>query len=346
MAWLIYILYPFFSLQTGASAEIEVAVGADVYENMMEYTISRPIERSVISNWEDIEILWKDAFEKVLKADPKESFVLLTDSPSNMAENREKITEKIFEKFDAAGLYIANQSALTMYSVGRMTGLVLDCGYGTTYAAPVYEGYAVKDAMLTAKMGGKDLTAFLIRLLAERGCSFPSTPSTLKEIKRYKETKCHVSLNFHDDIKASGSLKDKGSFTLPDNQVITVDKEAIQCPEALFNPKMIELDSPGVHKLVHDSFAKCEVDVRAAISSSSVILSGGNTLFAGFEERLRKELEPLIGGRPGVHAYKDRINHPWIGGSVLASLSALDDKWITKDQFKETGPGIVRQKCV
>lgn len=332
--------------KTAAGTEQEVSVGADVYENMMEFTINRPIERSVVSNWDDAEILWKNAFENVLKVDPKDCLVLLTDSPTNEVENREKMVETFFEKFDMAGIYIANQAALSMYSAGRMTGLVLDCGYGTTFAAPVYEGYAIKDAILTAKLGGKDLTAFLIRLLAERGYSCRSTPTTLKEIKSYKETKCHVSLNFDDDMKASGSLKDKGTFNLPDDQVITVDKEAIQCPEAIFNPKLIDLDSPGIPKMVYDSFGKCEVDVRAALASNSIILSGGSTLFSGFEERLRKEMETLIGGNICIHAHKDRINYPWIGGSVLASLSDLKDKWITREHYKETGSAIVRQKCV
>ena len=323
-----------------------MAVGVDAYENMMEYTINRPIERSTICSWEDIEILWRTAFEKKLKVDPKNCQIMLTDSPTNIPENREKMTETMFEKFDPAGIYIANQSALSMYSAGRLTGLVLDCGYGTTFAAPVYEGYAVKDAILTSNLGGKDLTAFLIRLLAERGCSFPSTPSTLKEIKRYKETKCHVALNYDEELKASASLKDKGSFTLPDNQVIHVDKEAIQCAEALFNPKMLEIDCPGVHKMAQESYGKCEMDVRGAISNNKIILSGGCTMFAGFEERMRKEIEALMGVKPGILAHSARINSPWIGGSVLAQHSELDDKWITRDQYKETGAGIVRQKCV
>lgn len=332
--------------KTGGVVETEVAIGDTAYDNMMEYNITRPIDRGVVANWGDIETLWRHTFANVLKVDPKECFVLLTDSPVNEAENREKMAEIMFEKLDSAGVYIANQAALSMYSAGRMTGLVMDCGYGTTFSAPVYEGYAVKDATLTEKIGGKDLTAYLIRLLAERGFSFPSTPGTLKEIKRYKETKCQVSLDFDEDIKASEDLNNKGTFTLPDNQVITIDKESIQCPEALFRPKLIEQTYPGIHKMVQESFQKCEVDVRAALMSNAIILSGGSTLFPGFDERMRKEMEALIGGRVNIHAHKDRLNYAWIGGSVLASLSELQEKWITRDQYKETGPSIVREKCV
>ena len=319
-------------------------MGTDVYENMMEYSINRPIERSVITNWNDIEILWRNAFENVLKVDPKECFVLLTDSPTNDVENREKMVENMFEKFDPAGIYIANQAALSLYSAGRMTGLVLDCGYGTSFAAPVYEGYAIKDAIISAKLGGKDLTANLIRLLAERGCSFPSTPSTLKEIKRYKESKCYVSLNFDEDVKATGASKSKETFPLPDNHEIIVDKEVFQCPEALFNPKLVDLDYKGIHKMAHESISKCEVDVCAALASNAIILSGGSTLFSGFVERMRKEMEALIGGSVKINAHKDRINYPWIGGSVLWSMTNLQDKCVTREQFKDTGPAIVRQK--
>ena len=319
-------------------------MGADLYENMMEYSINRPIERSVIVNWDDVEILWRNAFENVLKVDPKECFVLLTDSPTNDVENRDKMIENMFEKFSPAGIYIANQAALSMYSAGRMTGLVLDCGYGTAFAAPVYEGYAIKDAIVSANLGGKDLTAYLIRLLAEHGCSFPSTPSTLKEIKRYKESKCYVSLDFDRDVKAVASLKEKDTFPLPDNHEIAIDKEVFQCPEALFNPKLVDLDYPGIHKMAHESIGKCEVDVRAALASNAIIISGGSTLFSGFEERMQKELEVLTGGNVRTNAHKDRINYSWIGGSVLVSMTDLKDKYVTLEQFNETGPAIIREK--
>lgn len=331
--------------KTAAGSELEVVIGTDVYENMMEYSINRPIERSVIMNWDDVEILWRNVFENVLEVNPKECFVLLTDSPTNEVENREKMVENMFEKFDPAGIYIANQAALSMYSAGRMTGLVLDCGYGTSFSAPVYEGYAIKDATISAKLGGKDLTANLIRLLAERGCSFPSTPSTLKEIKRYKESKCYVSLNFDEEVKAMAASNSTETFPLPDNHEIIVDKEVFQCPEALFNPKLIDLDYPGIHKMAHESIGKCEVDVRAALASNAIIISGGSTLFSGFEERMHKEMEALIGGNVRINAHKDRINYSWIGGSVLASMTNLKDKYVTREQFKETGPAIVREKC-
>lgn len=35
----------------------------------------------------------------------------------------------------------------------------------------------------------------------------------------------------------------------------------------------------------------------------------------------------------------------WIGGSVLASLSAFNKMAITKEEYLETGPSVVHRKC-
>ncbi|KAF6770857.1 hypothetical protein AHF37_10610 [Paragonimus kellicotti] len=35
----------------------------------------------------------------------------------------------------------------------------------------------------------------------------------------------------------------------------------------------------------------------------------------------------------------------WIGGSILASLSTFQQMWISKQEYDESGPGIVHRKC-
>ena len=46
--------------------------------------------------------------------------------------DRERLTQLAFEKFDVAGLFLAEQSILSLYSVGKTTGLVVDFGHGKT----------------------------------------------------------------------------------------------------------------------------------------------------------------------------------------------------------------------
>lgn len=59
-------------------------------------------------------------------------------APLNPKQNREKMTEIMFEQFDVPALFLAVQSVLSLYSSGKTTGLVLDSGDGVTHTVPIY----------------------------------------------------------------------------------------------------------------------------------------------------------------------------------------------------------------
>merc|ERR1719454_1138306 len=65
--------------------------------------------------------------------------------------------------------------------------------------------------------------------------------------------------------------------------------ERWKCPEALFNPSIVGVESLGIGGLVWDSISRSEIDVRKTLLSN-VVLSGGSTMFPGFADRLTKEL--------------------------------------------------------
>ena len=77
---------------------------------------------------------------------------------------------------------------------------------------------------------------------------------------------------------------------------------------------------------------------------SNIVLSGGNTLFAGFAERLTKELTQVA---PAVNvvASPERKFSAWIGASILGSLSTFEQMWISKAEYEEAGASIVHRKC-
>jgi len=47
-----------------------------------------------------------------------------------------------------------------------------------------------------------------------------------------------------------------------------------------------------------------------------------------------------------VIAPQDRYYSVWSGGSTLSSLASFEDRWITKEDYEETGVDIVHEKCV
>lgn len=92
---------------------------------------------------------------------------------------------------------------------------------------------------------------------------------------------------------------------------------------------------------------KCDIDIRKDLYAN-IVLSGGNTMFPGITDRLKKEvvdLNPSI-RRIKIIAPSERNYLGWVGGSVLACLSSFQDSWVTKTEYEEHGSSIVNRKCI
>ena len=136
------------------------------------------------------------------------------------------------------------------------------------------------------------------------------------------------------------------AYELPDGQVITLGKERFRCPEALFQPSFVGMESAGIHELIYNSIMKCDVDIRKDMYNN-IVLSGGSTMFPGITERLKKELVALAPStmRIRIIAPLERKYLTWIGGSILAHLPTFNLMWISKEEYDESGPAIVHRKC-
>jgi len=95
-----------------------------------------------------------------------------------------------------------------------------------------------------------------------------------------------------------------------------------------------------------DTIMKCDVDIRKDLYAN-IVLSGGTTMYEGIAERLTKEMTHLAPStmKIKVVAPPERKYSVWIGGSILASLSTFQQMWISKQEYDESGPGIVHRKC-
>ena len=106
------------------------------------------------------------------------------------------------------------------------------------------------------------------------------------------------------------------------------------------------MDAAGVHETTYNSIMKCDVDIRRDLYAN-IVLSGGNTMFAGIAERMSKEITALAPASMKVKiiAPPERKYSVWIGGSILSSLSTFQQMWISKQEYDESGPSIVHRKC-
>eukprot|EP00455_Lapot_gusevi_P053837 TRINITY_DN8492_c0_g1_i19.p1 TRINITY_DN8492_c0_g1~~TRINITY_DN8492_c0_g1_i19.p1 ORF type:complete len:167 (-),score=41.65 TRINITY_DN8492_c0_g1_i19:131-580(-) len=147
---------------------------------------------------------------------------------------------------------------------------------------------------------------------------------------------------------AVGESEAERRYVLPDGTQIEVEREWGRCPEGLFRPACVGVESnEGIHDLAMQSILKCPEELHHDLCSN-IVLSGGTSLFRGLPQRLDQELSNLAppGLKINITAAPNRNDLAWTGGAMLASSAVFKDKWVTAAEYQEHGTSIVYRKSL
>ena len=123
--------------------------------------------------------------------------------------------------------------------------------------------------------------------------------------------------------------------------------ERIRVPEVIFQPSIAGIDQAGIVDIAADminhGFSSNERDRDALLKD--VFLTGGNTMFAGFEERLSTELRAVLPVEAEIKLRKasDPLLDAWRGAAQWAREGGNRQYFVSREEYLEKGPEYMKE---
>lgn len=99
---------------------------------------------------------------KELKTNIKDYSILMSEDinlkPAELLEQRHKIAEVMFEKFDIPNVFFLKTPVLDCFATGRSTALVVDSGEFSTRVSGVHEGFVLNKTAKIIPYGGRTIS--------------------------------------------------------------------------------------------------------------------------------------------------------------------------------------------
>jgi len=318
-----------------------------------------------VKDWDVFERYLNKIYFDKLRADPEEHYSILTEPPMTPPESREKLAELMFETFNSPGFYLGVQAVMALFAsriskdaTKELTGVVVDSGAGVTHIIPIIKGYVIGSCVESMPLAGGDINKFIASILRERGEDIPSNhinnvAAELKENFSYNCPDVLKEFSRFDDRNDSHRFKKYTYNYRGENKTIDVGYEQFLAPEIFFNPEMYGANfTTPLPELVDSCVRKAPMNSRIPLWNN-IILSGGSTMFKGFDKRLQRDINHIIKYKHNnKKAVAKVITHSkqkyavWFGASILGKIPEFKSNIHTKAKYEEIGPRIARFNSV
>mmetsp|Transcript_22611 Transcript_22611/g.23546 ORF Transcript_22611/g.23546 Transcript_22611/m.23546 type:complete len:422 (+) Transcript_22611:26-1291(+) len=369
---------------TNETSSVSSSSSAFVGENELRFykpgtKVINPLNQNgYIENIDLFDTLINNVYTKCLKTQSKEHPVLFSEPGIHNKENRAQLAQLMFEKYEIPAIFVCKTPVLSAFSCGRSTCLVFDSGSTSSWATPVHDGYVLQKTQLKFDVAGNYVSNELSKILHNRniritphykftkeeveenvfktnyldGSLFTNTDTSyelfwIKDIIRdMKEST--LTINEESVLGKEISMK-SNTYELPDGTSVDLNEEKMLILEKLFNTNKDIPGFNGYHSMIIDAINKGDVDIKKEMFSN-IFVTGGNTLFPGFPERLQRQLmsssPPNLKVKVLTHpSPSERRFSSWIGGSILSSLGTFHQIWFSKQEYDEHGPVLIERKC-
>lgn len=328
----------------------DVMVGQEAADMRRALEITYPVENGIITNWDDMELIWDHVFHDRLGVDPAGKKLMLTEAPMNPERNRKRMVTTMFEKYELGAVQIWWQALLTLYGQGMDTGVVVDSGDGVSHVVAVYDNMVIPHLTRRLNVAGRHITRYFTKLLLLRGYSF-NRSADFQTVQEIKEKLAFVARN--PDVErrlAAETTVLMENYTLPDGREIKVGRERFEAPEALFQPGLVDVEGDGLSDMVFNMIQDADMDLRPTFYKS-IVVSGGSTMYPGLPSRLeydiqQRYLKEIARGdekklrRMGISVLDPpQRKHLVFAGAAYIShtMRNSDAFWITKAEYEEMG---------
>ena len=181
-----------------------------------------------------------------------------------------------------------------------------------------------------------------------------------------KEENCFISKNFNIDMKISALKNEnninKRTFILPsyrnrtEEQLKRIPKEKYSIelnglrfivPELLFNPNIIGIEEGGIQDGIAQAIKECHPDFRNLLHEN-IVVTGGNSKFPNFKERLHNELIPVSDIDTDIKIYDLPKTDNVINGmkTFASNIDNLIDLAVSRDDYEELGMNVIWKNCL
>ncbi len=305
------------------------------------YSVREIFSYRGVDNWYGFERIYEHLFNNVLKINPSECPMLITERLMNPSGDREKLAEVLFDKFKVPALAILHPEILALLATGRTTGIVVDIGYHMSSVIPIYSGFPLSHAYNKMDIGEKDINPIFWRYFRKRGSDL------------FKDKNRDLNKSLFEQIKreySQVSLEpiDKEILYPPSSSVqkeivvngvnVQLGDECRVASEIYFQPDPFGKESFSLPQVIVNSVNACDEELREEMFNN-IVLCGGGSMVKDLEVRLEREVKKLIPLETTVHitAPSNRSRLGWLGGSLMVARHPENLFWLTREEIELNG---------